>query len=144
MIGLPATLTMIPFVETSGRDKATAALPCLAEGRLVRGGFATRVDEYAADFFVIGPMRDEAPAHGAQFSAPVVSQDDRSGLRGRNHRARGELVRAEVNRQHGGQFHGINSLGIASAHAEILIASFQILNKNHNLGIRIWPLPRKQ
>ena len=144
MKGLPATLTMIPFVETSGRDEATAALPCLAEGGLVRGGFAAGVDEFVADFFVIGPMRDEAPAHGAQFSVPIFAQDDRGRLRGRNHRARGEFVRAEVNRQHGGQFHGINSFGIAAAHTKILNASFQILNKNHNLGIRIWPLPRKQ
>ena len=40
MKGLPATFTMIPFVETSGRDKATAALPRVAEGGLVGGGFA--------------------------------------------------------------------------------------------------------
>ena len=144
MKGLPATVTMIPFVETSGRNEAAAALPCLAEGKLVGSSFTAGIDEFASDFFVLGPMRDEAPAHGAQFSAPIFAQDDRGHLRGRNHRARGELVRAEVNRQHGGQFHGINSLGIAPAHKEILNASFQLLNKNHNLGIRIWPLPRKQ
>ena len=69
MKGLPATVTMIPFVETSGRDEATAALPCLAEGGLVGGGFAAGVDELVADFFVIGPMWDEAPAHGAQLRA---------------------------------------------------------------------------
>ena len=132
MKGLPATVAMIPFVETSGRDEATAALPRVAEGRLIGGSFTAGVDELAADFFVISPMRDEAPAHGAQFSTPIFVQDDRGHLRGRNHRARGELVRAEVNRQHGGQFHGINSLGIAAAHAEILSVSFGILNKIHN------------
>ena len=132
MIGLPATVTMIPFVETSGRDKATAALPCLAEGRLLRGGFAAGVNEFAADFFVISPMRNEAPAHGAQLRAAIVAQDDRGHLRGRNHRARGEFVRAELYRQHGGQFHGINSFGIAPAHAKILNASFGILNKKQN------------
>ena len=144
MIGLPAPVTMIPFVETRGRDKATAALPCLAEGRLLRGGFAAGVDEIAADFFVLGPMRDEAPTHGAQFSAAIFAQDNRGRLRGRNHRARGELVRAELYRQHGGQFHGINSFRIAPAHKEILNANFRFLNKNNNLRIRIWPLLRKQ
>ena len=132
MKGLPATVAMIPFVETSGRDEATAALPCLAEGRLLRGGFAAGVDELAADFFVLGPMRDEAPAHGAQLSAAILAHDDRGHLRGRNHRARGELVRAEVNGQHLGQLHRIYGFGIAAAHEEILNASFRILNKNHN------------
>ncbi len=102
MKGLPANFTMIPFVETSSRYKATAALPCLAEGGLIRSSFTAGVDEFAADFFVLGPMRDETPAHGAQFRASIFAQDDRSHLRGRNHRTRGELVRAELNRQHGG------------------------------------------
>ena len=121
MKGLAASggiLGSIPFVKAGGGDEAAAGFPGVAESGLGGGGFAAGVDELAADLFILRPMGDEAPAHGAQFGAAILAHDDGGIFLGPNDGARGEFVRATINAQHLGQFHRIHSFGVAAAHGE--------------------------
>jgi len=103
-----AIVAVVPLIKTVGGDEAAAFAPGVTEGGVLGSGLASGVEEFGADFLVVRPMRDESPAHGAQFGAVILEQDNGGGLGGGNHRARSEFVRAEVNGKDIGQFHGVD------------------------------------
>src|SRR5947209_18932478 len=58
---LPAAARPLPFIRAVRGDDAPASPEGLAEGRLLRGRFAARVDEPGAHGIVLGPGRDQSP-----------------------------------------------------------------------------------
>src|SRR5687768_1447088 len=106
--GLFATGDFYPFEEAIREDDTAFFAERSAEGRFGADAFGARIDETAADFFVLRPARDKAPARAAQLGAAVfVTGDDGSGLR------RGEIIAGDK-----------IDLGLFKAHAheELLVA----------------------
>jgi len=106
--GLFASGDPLPFEEAIGEDDAAFFAEGSAKSRFGGNAFGAGVDEAAADFFVLRPKGDQAPAGTAKLGATVLmANGDGGGLRG------GEIIaRDEID------------LGLFQAHAheELLVA----------------------
>ena len=79
-------LLPLPLVKSIGRNQTALPFHRLAKARFLRNGFRPRVNQFVADTFVLGPGRNEAPAHEFQ-NRPELVEDDNGGLL-----ARGDVV----------------------------------------------------
>ena len=66
LAGLAELLGRVPLVVAVGREQAASLLQRPLERRLLGEGLDPGVDHPVADGDVLGPRRDQAPAHGGQ------------------------------------------------------------------------------
>src|SRR4029077_2041340 len=81
---------LFPLVESVGRDQTTAVFEGIAEHRFYGSGLRHRVNRLEPDRRVLGPVRNQAPAHEAENTRRFlrVLPDGGDHLRGRDVPAR--------------------------------------------------------
>jgi len=79
----------LPFEKGVGRDEAATLAEWIAEGRLFRNGFGPGIDALDADFGILGPVWDQAPAELDDFEVGRSSPDDGGAVGGTDDGLRG-------------------------------------------------------
>ena len=84
-----AAALALPFEKGVGRDEAATLAERIAEGRFFRNGFRPGVDALGADFGILGPVRDQAPAELGDFEVGRSSADNGGAVGGPDDGLRG-------------------------------------------------------
>ena len=83
-VRLLAFVCLFPLVKSVGQDQAALLFKSMLEGRLLVNRFRPGIDHFVADFFVLGPIRNEPPFQHISFLALAVGTDGKNRLPGCN------------------------------------------------------------